>query len=167
MGIRCGFSQDEQLKKWRCHLVCSFVRPSIPIFLEANLDVVMFLVFHQCFASVSHVVHQCFTIVSPLFHHCFTIVSPLFHQCFITINKFVYRCVISKFSIFFKVFKVTDKTNFQFWWLLPSSVPVNPISIDWTEIALILIISTPAPRIVRREGPRSLKLCKHIQFKVI
>ena len=90
--------------------VRSFVCPLYPYFyfeaLEANFDVLMFLVFHQCFTgallvfhkrftSVSQVFYQCLTSVSPVFHQCFTGVLPVICQCFTTVSPVLHHCFIS------------------------------------------------------------------------
>ena len=83
----------------RSDIVTPFVRLSVrsyPYFyfeaLEANLDVLMFLVFHQCFTIVSQVFHQCVTSVSPAFCQCFTRILPVFRQCFARVSSVFHKC---------------------------------------------------------------------------
>ena len=98
------FSCDEQLKKWRCHSVRSFVRPLYPYFyfeaFEANFVVLMFVVFHQCFTGILPVFHQCFATVLPVFSQCFGSVSPMFQQCFTSISLVFHQYFISVSPVF-------------------------------------------------------------------
>ena len=107
--VKCGerthiFSCDERLKKWQCLSSLFFVCFSYPYFyfeaLEENPDVLMFLVFHQCFTSVSTVFHQCLTSVSPVFRQCFINVSPMFRQCFASLLPVFYQCFTCASSVF-------------------------------------------------------------------
>ena len=86
----------------RSDYVNQFVCPLVPVFrfynleaFEANFDVLMFLVFHQSFTSVSPVFHQRFTSVLPVLHQCFTSVSPVFHKCFTSVSQMFLQCFTS------------------------------------------------------------------------
>ena len=78
----------------RSDIVTHFVVRTLIYFeaLEANLDVLMFLVFHQCFTIVSQVFHQCVTSVSPAFCQCFTRILPVFRQCFARVSSVFHKC---------------------------------------------------------------------------
>ena len=68
--------------------------------LEANLDVLMLLVFYQC--CVSQVFHQHFTLFQ-----CFSTVSPVFYQCFVSVSSvFRHWCIR---SARFEGLRYTDK----------------------------------------------------------
>ena len=77
----------------RSDLVTQSIRLSVCLYpyfyfeaLEANHDVLMFLVYRQCFTSVSPVFHQRFASVSQVFRQCFTNVSAAFQQCFASVS---------------------------------------------------------------------------------
>ena len=72
--------------------------------LKANSHLLMFLLFHQCFSSVSPVLQQCFTSISPVFHQCFTNVSQVFHPCFTSVSPVFHQCFTSAVPLFYHCF---------------------------------------------------------------